>query len=765
MATLLLAYFIAALYRSDFWGNILSPANAFLAAGVLLWAYIKSNPAVRTRVVLLLFSAACAAWGIADTLWAVIEFSGGIPLDNMILWVIYTIPNCLLFLSLIIFVSHQFRKWDLVQFAIDLIVNALIIVVMFWIVFLRKDMGVLHVLIESDFTSILSIATDTITCIIIFSRLLSMRSGKVSAFMKIILTGIVLYSWVDLLYYYMEFNTLYFPNTIVDFLYMLALAIIAFGALWKTYMVSTVYDALEVTNIGGKMRWIYLLVFPLLSIVLMETDFVEVQVDAFDILTFAILIFIYWASCKYIQLSLEKEALLKQQNVYLERQIAEQVTELTFLTNQDTLTTLFNRRYFMTSLDETLANKRTNETVALLLIDMDRFKTINDTFGHDVGDKVLIDISVRMNAWNNYGATIARLGGDEFAVMLASQYTQKDIEDICEELISLYNEPLNVGEYKLSVTISVGVAIVTAESCDGKTLMQNADIAMYRAKAQGYNRYQVFDVFMSQDFKKALELEALLRQTDVDQDFELYYQPQYALPGRELIGAEALIRWHHAEHGFIPPNVFIPIAEQIDYIGKIGEWVVREAARQAEIWNKQFDLPLKVGFNVSPKQLKNDRLIKLIKSLIKEGYADPAHLDAEITENVMMNSEAVFGKAFAAFHELGITVSIDDFGSGYSALGNLNKFQFDRIKIDKSLIDNISTRSSGGVDIVRAVINMAHASGIMTIAEGVESAEQLDILSKLGCDQVQGYLLGRPVPSEVFEERYIKPVLGAVKAG
>ena len=308
MAILLLAYFVATLHRSDLWGIILSPLNAFLAAGVLLWAYIKSNRTVMASIVFLFFSAACAAWGIADTLWAVIWFSGGSPQDNTIIWIIYAIPNYLLILSLGIFVAHQFRKWDLVQFAIDLVVNALIVVVMFWIVFLRKDMGTLYALIESDFTSIMSIAADTITCIIIFSRLLSVRHGKVSAFMKFIMTGIVLFSWVDLLYYYMEFNTLYLPNSIIDFLYILSLAIIAFGALWKTYKMSTLFDALAVTNIGGKIRWIYLLSFPLLAIVLMATDFVEVQVDAFDILTFAILIFIYWASCKYIQLSLEKRS-------------------------------------------------------------------------------------------------------------------------------------------------------------------------------------------------------------------------------------------------------------------------------------------------------------------------------------------------------------------------------------------------------------------------------------------------------------------------
>jgi EAL domain-containing protein (putative c-di-GMP-specific phosphodiesterase class I) len=306
------------------------------------------------------------------------------------------------------------------------------------------------------------------------------------------------------------------------------------------------------------------------------------------------------------------------------------------------------------------------------------------------------------------------------------------------------------------VTTSIGIAFVFSDDSDVKTLMQNADIAMYRAKSQGYNRYQVYDALMSRDYKKAIEIEALLRQTNAEKDFELYYQPQYALPGRELVGAEALIRWNNPEHGFIPPNVFIPIAEQIDYIFKIGEWVMQETVRQAEKWNRQYEMPLKVGFNISPKQFQDAAFISLLKTLILDKEVDPEWIDAEITESVMMNSGDGIINIFSVFHELGITVSIDDFGSGYSALGNLIKYPFDRIKLDKSLIDNISVRDISGINVVKAAISMAHASGIMTIAEGVETQEQLDILAELDCDQVQGYHLGRPVPAEVFEDRYIK---------
>ena len=304
--------------------------------------------------------------------------------------------------------------------------------------------------------------------------------------------------------------------------------------------------------------------------------------------------------------------------------------------------------------------------------------------------------------------------------------------------------------------MSVGIALASADVCDGKTLLQNADIAMYRAKSQGYNKYLVYDPIMSQDYKKAFEIEVLLKQTDAEKDFELFYQPQYALPGKELIGAEALIRWNNSEYGYIPPNVFIPIAEQIDYIFSIGKWVMRETIRQSIAWNTLYGLPLKIGFNISPKQFKEEGFVSLIKTLVRDSGVKPEWIDAEITESIMLSEGDNIDNAFSALHELGIAVSIDDFGSGYSALGYLNKYPFDRIKIDKSLVDNISQRCVSGANVVRAAINMAHASGIQTIAEGVETQDQLDVLIELGCDQVQGYLLGRPVPADVFEHMYIK---------
>jgi diguanylate cyclase (GGDEF)-like protein len=546
---------------------------------------------------------------------------------------------------------------------------------------------------------------------------------------------------------------------LTDFAYILALDSIAFGALWKTHKNQPQYDLEKVTNVGARTKWVYLLIYPAAAILLYVTGIVEIDLDFRDIATFLVLTLFYMWFSKYYQLSVENTRLLdneKRNNEILEQRVAEQVRELTFLANQDTLTTLYNRRYFLHCLDESIKSKRQNESLALLLFDLDRFKIINDNYGHDVGDRILIELSGRLVEWNNRGATIARLGGDEFVILLVGKYSRKYIESVCEEIIKNCSKPFTIDGRILEVSISMGVALYSPDAADGKALMKNADISMYRAKSQGYNKYQFYDPLFSYEMSRNAKLEALLKRADVEKDFELYYQPQFSLPSLELIGAEALLRWKNQEHGYIPPDVFIPVAERIDYIYKLGKWVIKETIRQAAIWNNYRSISIQIGFNISPKQLNDDRFIDDMRNIIAETEINTNWLDAEITESIMISDKERVEIVFRMLKALGISISIDDFGSGYSALGYLNEYPFDRIKIDKSLIDNISSYNTSGTSIVRAAITMAKAVSIKTIAEGVETPEQLEMLIELGCDQAQGYLLGRPVPADIFEQRFIR---------
>lgn len=529
---------------------------------------------------------------------------------------------------------------------------------------------------------------------------------------------------------------------------------IALGALFKVYGGNT-FDIAAHTNIGRRKKWIALISIPVLIVLLSIFRIVDIKLEPIDFVQFAVLFVLYAVFSSYVQMFIEKETIMKRQHNEMERRISDQLRELDSLANQDKLTALYNQSYFAGCIDETVSSLLPNETMALMVIDLDRFKTINGRFGYEVGDIVLIEIARRLAECNEWGAVISHFGGDEFGVLVVGNYTRKEIEDICDRIIGICKTPISAGGESLEVTMSMGVALYSPEACERGTLFKNADIAMYSAKSQGYNKYLFYDPLLAEKINRKNTVEVLLRQAVLEKDFQLFYQPQYSLPNLKLIGAEALIRWKNMQHGYIPPSVFIPVAEEIDYILRLGRWVVREAVRQAVEWNELFMSGLKIGFNISPKQLKDETFIDFLKAQISETNVNTTWLDAEITENVMIDSKNATLDVLGAMRELGITVSIDDFGSGYSSLGYLNKHIFDRIKIDRSLISAVSTQNTGGINVVKAVINMAKAVGITTIAEGIETQEQLDILTELGCDQAQGYLLGRPVPVPVFERMFI----------
>ena len=757
----LIGYFVVSIFQAQSLGNVISPINALAAAGLLLFAYLKSGKSKLFNATLLLFSLACFVWAAGDIIWGFMDALGKDPNSSPTLWVIYALTNLFIMISLLVFVIMQFGKWNFVQFCVDALIIGLMFMVFIWIVYMNKDTGIIGVMLELDFTSLFSLICDVVIIISVFLWFLSIRTGRVPGYIRIIACGTVLFALIDMLYYYIDFKGLYMPNSFIDFCYIFSMYIMAFGALWRVYKGNETFDLKSINNVGIKSRWGYLASFPIVTLLLDVAGVGDIDFNMVDFLTYAILIFLYITFTKYVQLSIEKEKLLKTltlSNENLEQRVAEQVKELTYLANQDTLTSLYNRRYFMGWLEESIKTILPKETLALLLLDLDRFKTINDSFGHDAGDKVLIELANRMSAWNNYGATLARLGGDEFAFIFIGRYTQRDIEAFCAQITVFCSQPINIGGHVLEVTVSIGVALLSTDAVDGKSLLKNADIAMYHAKSQGYNKYQVFDPILSQDMINSNKIEVLLKQVDIDKDFELFYQPQFSLPDKQLIGAEALLRWKDAQYGYIPPNVFIPVAEKIEYITKIGKWVMKQSIKQAMAWNQQQPMPIKIGINISPKQLNDDAFIDILKALIAHTGVKTSWLDAEITESTMISDTDKMLTVFDTLKELGLSISIDDFGSGYSALSYLNKYPFDRIKIDKSLIDNISSYNVSGVHIVKSIITMAKSIGITTIAEGVETEEQLDVLMELGCNQVQGYLLGRPVPAAEFERKFMSMV-------
>jgi diguanylate cyclase (GGDEF)-like protein len=699
---------------------------------------------------------ACSVWGIADTMWAVFYFTGANPESSVVIMTLYACTNLMLLASLMAFTVLQFNKWNILQYIADLLVISLLTAVLVWIVVFKKDNHLLYVMLSSDYTSVFSVVSDVLIFVSVLTLLLTVRSGKYSAYIYLLAAGILLFPVIDAAYYYLFFNDLYIPNTIIDFMYMLTLNLIALACLWMTNKADQIKTWTAISNVGTRKTWLCLLMFPLITSVLAVLKVVD-DYSVKDISTFILIILIYIAFNKYIQLNMELQGLLnieKEMNEKLERRVAEQIGELTFLANQDTLTGLYNRKYFINTLENSIRSQRGKELLALVLIDVDRFKTINDHYNHYVGDKILIDISHRMIEWNNYGAVLARLGGDEFAVIFQGKYGQKDIEELCSQIIKLCGKPVDCGQYELAVTISMGIALFSENAADVNTLLKNADIAMYIAKSQGYNKYHFYNELTCEAINHQNEIEVLLRQTDIDKELELFFQPMFSLPDKKLVGAEALVRWKNPIYGYISPGIFIPVAERSDYIFKIGNWVMKKAVEQASKWNSTYQ-PLKVSFNISPKQLKDENFISGIKQLTGMDNVNTSWLEAEITESVMLESEYKVYGMLELLKSVGISISVDDFGSGYSSLGYLNNYPFNKIKIDKSLIDNLSAYNKTGNNIVKAIIDIASATGIYTVAEGVETQEQLEILIELGCSQVQGFLLGRPAPAESFENRFL----------
>ena len=756
LLTAMVSLLLSGITKSYYLMSFLAPFGAILAAGILIISGIKQTRAKLIRLSFLIYAVAALLWGISDILRYIIVFSGYELRSFTFLYFTYSLVGTCIISALAVYVITQFSKWNIIQLVIDVITSIVITLIFIWIVYLNKNYTPVRDLLQAGY--FVSGITDLLICITVFTCYLSVRDGTPPAFIRIMSYGASLYALVNLTFFYTFLHGMYTISAYMTALHIVALNIIAFGALWRTYTSTDKFNPTSLNNEGTRIRFAHLFILPAITILIKTTGLIDINLTIKDVLTFIILIAVYRFLSRYVQLSVEYNKLLKREqntNKRLEQQVADQIKELTFLANQDTLTTLFNRRHFIGCLQESIGSKRNDEKLAVLLIDIDRFKTINDHFGHDVGDSILLNLSNRLIAWNKHGATIARLGGDEFAIMLLGEQTAKDVEAICSQIIALFGTPILCSDNALSVTISIGIAFQSDEANDVNTIMKHADIAMYRAKSQGYNKYETYNPVLYKDITNKTKIEILLRQADISNDFELFYQPQFSLPDKTLIGAEALLRWKTDEYSYIPPSLFIPVAEETNFIHKIGKWVMLKALKQAKIWNSRLPVPLKIGINISPKQLNDDELINSLKMLIKGSHINPGWLDVEITENIMLGVDEDINPLFQLLKSSGISISIDDFGSGYSSLAYLNKYRFDRIKLDKSLIDNLSTFNENGNNIVKAAISMAKSAGVLTIAEGVEKQEQLEILTQLGCDQVQGYLLGRPVPADIFEQLFL----------
>jgi len=448
----------------------------------------------------------------------------------------------------------------------------------------------------------------------------------------------------------------------------------------------------------------------------------------------------------------KKNTNLEHDRDLLELKIEERVEAYDKLAHYDSLTDLPNRFLFKDRLKHAITSvNRQPGKVALLLLDLDRFKNINESAGHPVGDEILCLVAQRLLKIVRQRDTVARIGGDEFAIIIEGVGTESSVEPIIEKILHNLLPPHQIGDEQFYITASIGISLSPKDSEDPDMLLRHADAAMYEAKARGKNQYQFYTTSLTTAVHSRFSLENELRQAIENDEFEVYYQPQFRLNPHVLSGAEALIRWNHPDKGIVSPAEFIWLAEETGLIIDIGYIILKKACLQMLDWVDTKNFNGTISVNLSAIQFRQADIVNTVQSVLTETKLDAKYLEIEITESALIGQLDQVVNHIDAFKAMGISLAIDDFGTGYSSLTYLKRFHVGLLKIDQSFVREIPSDSSDCA-IVRATIDMGHALGLSVIAEGVETAEQLEFLQAEGCDLIQGYLYGRPVAAHEFNQ-------------
>ncbi len=424
---------------------------------------------------------------------------------------------------------------------------------------------------------------------------------------------------------------------------------------------------------------------------------------------------------------------------------------LEYQAHHDSLTGLPNRALLPDRIEQAIAQAgRSGKQVAVVFVDLDHFKLINDSLGHHVGDRLLLEVASRLKTCVRGNDTVVRQGGDEFVLVLAEQQGEDDILAVVSRLLDAVSQPWTDNGQEYGLSCSIGVSCFPQDGDESGALLRSADAAMYQAKASGRSTYHFYTPELNQAVSERLELENSLRHALEREEFRVYYQPRIDVASSRIVGAEALIRWDCPGKGIVPPDSFISIAEETGLIIPIGQWILREACRQNSAWRRAGLPPIAVSVNLSPIQFRHTGLVDSVAAALTEAGLDPKSLELEVTESFVMHDAERINVAMQSLKALGVDIAVDDFGTGYSSLSYLKRFPVDRLKVDKSFVRDIDSDPDDAA-IVRAIITLGHALNLRVVAEGVETAAHLDYLKLHGCDEVQGYYFSRPVPASQLE--------------
>ncbi len=458
--------------------------------------------------------------------------------------------------------------------------------------------------------------------------------------------------------------------------------------------------------------------------------------------------------------ALERRHLLIERGEYqaaLERKVEEATRDLMHLAQHDHLTGLPNRSMFLDRLSTALARaERNRRLVALMFLDLDRFKTINDRLGHEAGDLLLQNIADRLRGRVRKVDTLSRWGGDEFTIIFEEFAGIHSVDTVAQTILEVIASPFMLAGQEVSVTASIGIALYPLSAADAQTLAKNADAALFRAKDQGGNTYQFYTEEMNLETSARLALQTSLRHALEREEFLLFYQPQLDLGTGRIVGMEALLRWQHPERGLLRPAQFLSVAEQSGQIVPIGEWALRQACSQIRAWQDAGFPPLRVAVNVSDRQFRQRTLAATVEKALRDARLDPQYLELEITEGHLMKHTDVSRATIIELKERGVRIAIDDFGTGYSSIGYLGRFPIDKLKIDQSFVRDVASNGDSAA-IASIIITLAHSLRLTVLAEGVETEAQMAFFRAKGCEEIQGDLLSPPLRPESFERLLREP--------
>lgn len=758
------AYALATLAGADKVYNVLSPVTGLLSFFLI---YISYKQAEKYRYSAAFIMLGIGAWIVADIMLFIYTY---VRIDDPYLIdlsdKLYLAPNYFFGVALTAYILVDFKKQDIFR----LLINTFILAVTGFITVRRLYLlGFGINTYEGTFplSSLLYMIAVIYVLALLFFILTIRGAGNHTRAGYIIFGAVVVYNIFEMRYTYYTAGGLDAESIYIDIIYMACVC--AFGLAFADPTIKQAAENAERAmkkdkEIRSSMGagWIFgLILIPVVIVnycvgILSETEFYILIVSGMGYL-------IMWKTQQTNELTQELLKKQREENEKLGQWVDYQEQELKVANEQlervsykDTLTGLYNRKYSRLHINQ-LIMENPDVRFAMYSMDINYFKPINDNYGLEAGDKVLMEVAGRLSALADDKVAAFRLGVDEFMLVYKDYGDEEELQTMARRLKETMDAPMEINGNVLHPSLSIGVATYPGDTQDLEQLAKFADSARRSIKHRhSRTEYKFYDQDLIKQMSRKRRLEVKLQSADYDRDFKLYYQPQVDCATEQLIGMEALIRWIDPVDGFISPAEFIPLAEEMGLMENIGDWVNRTAMRQIREWNEKYDRELVVGINVSPLQLRDPDFAEKFLQLLGEMKVPAKWLDVEITEGYALNSSMASGDIITKLKKAGITFSVDDFGTGYASFTNMLDFTFDRIKIAKELVDDIVTNRNAYV-VVKVIVLMARGLNLSTIAEGVETKEQLDILRELECGQIQGYYFGRPLPADQFEEKWLNP--------